>query len=214
MLEWFHQMPGWRRAQATRRIPYAPGGALHPHMPEVPVFALRTVSVVRIFTTVAALAMGVVVVPRAAAQKPSPPYVAADLWIDSNADALRAVNHRIWSHPEVGLQEHYSSEQLTTLLERAGFEVERGVAGMPTAFVASAGEGRPIIGILAEYDALPGVSQAPTPDRRPREAARRPKRPVSARCTWCVPGSSAISTRHCTGTPVTRRASATPRAKP
>ncbi|UCE02622.1 MAG: amidohydrolase [Candidatus Latescibacterota bacterium] len=132
-------------------------------------FALRIGSIVRIFTTVTALAMGVAVVPRAAAQKPSPPYVAADLWIESNADTLRAVNHRIWSHPEVGLQEHYSSAQLATLLERAGFEVERGVAGMPTAFVASAGQGRPIVGILAEYDALPGVSQAPTPDRRPRE---------------------------------------------
>ena len=104
----------------------------------------------------------------ASAQKPSPPYQVADAWIAANAETLRAVNQRIWSHPEVGLEERYSSEQLIALLEREGFTVERGVAGMPTAFVASAGSGTPIVGVLAEYDALPGVSQAAVPERRER----------------------------------------------
>jgi aminobenzoyl-glutamate utilization protein B len=103
------------------------------------------------------------------AQKPSPPYQVADAWIAANAETLRAVNRRIWSHPELGLQEHYSAAQLIALLEREGFTVERGVADMPTAFVATAGSGSPIVGVLAEYDALPGVSQAAAPERRARD---------------------------------------------
>ena len=54
-------------------------------------------------------------------------------------------------------------------LEEAGFSIESGVAGMPTAFVATYGSGRPVIGVLAEYDALPGVGNAPVPEREPRE---------------------------------------------
>jgi aminobenzoyl-glutamate utilization protein B len=107
--------------------------------------------------------------PAFPAAKTSPPYMAADRWIEQNADTLRAVNHRIWAHPEVGLQERFASDQLVALLQREGFEVQRGVAGMPTAFVASAGQGHPIIGILAEYDALPGMSQAAASERSPRE---------------------------------------------
>lgn len=113
------------------------------------------------------IALGLAASP-AAAEKPMPPYAVADQWIQQHADTLRAVNHRIWSHPEVGLQETMASADLMALLQREGFEIERGVAGMPTAFVASAGSGRPIIGFLAEYDALPGISQAAEPVRTPR----------------------------------------------
>lgn len=60
---------------------------------------------------------------------------------------------------------------LSLFLEKHGFEVKRGVAGLPTAFVATAGTGKPVIGIMAEYDALPGLSQAATPDCRPRKGA-------------------------------------------
>jgi aminobenzoyl-glutamate utilization protein B len=102
------------------------------------------------------------------AQKTMPPYAVADRWIAENADTLRAVNHRIWSHPELGLQEQRASADLVALLEREGFHVEKDVAGMPTAFIATAGSGHPIIGFLAEYDALPGVSQASEPERTPR----------------------------------------------
>ena len=105
---------------------------------------------------------------RATAGKTMPPYAVADRWIETQAETLRAVNHRIWAHPEVGLQERRSSAELSAWLEREGFQVQTGVAGMPTAFVASAGKGHPIVGILAEYDALPGVSQAAEPERKPR----------------------------------------------
>jgi aminobenzoyl-glutamate utilization protein B len=97
------------------------------------------------------------------------PFQLGDAWIAANAETLRAVNQRIWSHPEVGLTETRAAAELTAILERAGFRIERGVAGMPTSFVATAGSGRPVIGILAEYDALPGTSQAAAAERRKRE---------------------------------------------
>lgn len=93
----------------------------------------------------------------------------ADQWIVENESTLRATNQRLWSLAELGLEEHKSSEALIALLTDQGFKVEKGVAGMPTAFVASYGTGKPIIGILAEYDALPGLSQtaAAQPEARP-----------------------------------------------
>ncbi len=93
-------------------------------------------------------------------------------WVDANADALKAVNQNIWSYAETGLEEIRSAKELVSLLKAHGFEVQEGVAGMPTAFVASFGSGRPSIGILAEYDALPGLSQDKVPDRREREGVR------------------------------------------
>src|SRR5690606_25570295 len=69
----------------------------------------------------------------------------------------------IWDLAEVGYKEYKSSALLQELLEKNGFSVERGVAGIPTAFVASYGSGGPVIGILAEYDALPGISQDSVP---------------------------------------------------
>ena len=89
-------------------------------------------------------------------------------WIDGNAETLNRVNRNIWNYAETGLQEFKSARELIDLLKSNGFAVEEGVAGMPTAFVASYGSGRPIIGILAEYDALPGLSQEATPERRER----------------------------------------------
>jgi aminobenzoyl-glutamate utilization protein B len=93
---------------------------------------------------------------------------AAVAWIDGNAETLRRVNRNIWSYAETGLKEFKSSRELMNLLKDNGFTVEEGVAGMPTAFVASYGSGRPVIGILAEYDALPGLSQDATPERNKR----------------------------------------------
>jgi aminobenzoyl-glutamate utilization protein B len=69
------------------------------------------------------------------------------------------ISDAIWSYAELGLQEYKSSELLTKTLEEEGFSVEVGLAGMPTCFVASYGSGKPVIGILAEYDALPMLSQ-------------------------------------------------------
>lgn len=83
----------------------------------------------------------------------------AETWIDKAEGELKAMNQSIWRNPEVGLQEIHAAEVLTTFLEKNGFSLERGVAGIPTAFMATAGSGKPVIGFLAEYDALPGLSQ-------------------------------------------------------
>ena len=88
-------------------------------------------------------------------------------WLDNNAAAMAETNHKIWSYAETSLEEFRSSGELQRLLGDAGFRVKAGVAGMPTAFVASYGEGKPSIGILAEFDALPGVSQAVSPEPSP-----------------------------------------------
>ena len=78
----------------------------------------------------------------------------------------------LWDFAELGYLEVRSAARLSEYLERHGFAVERGVAGMPTAFVATHGQGPPTLGILAEFDALPGLSQAASPRREPvREGA-------------------------------------------
>ncbi len=76
---------------------------------------------------------------------------------------------QIWQYAEVGYQEVKSSKLLQDKLRGAGFTVEAGVAGIPTAFVASYGSGKPVIGLLAEFDALPGLSQAAVTERQPVE---------------------------------------------
>mgnify|MGYP000887307419 CR=1 FL=1 len=76
-------------------------------------------------------------------------------WIDEHQDTIVDLHQRVWDLAEVGLQETQTSKLLADLLEADGFRVERGVAGMPTAFVATFGSGGPVIGLLAELDALP-----------------------------------------------------------
>jgi len=80
-------------------------------------------------------------------------------WIDANRSDFLAVSKAIWENPELSVQEYFASEQLTALLEKKGFEVERGLGGFPTSFVATFGAGAPVIGFSSEYDALPGLSQ-------------------------------------------------------
>ena len=89
--------------------------------------------------------------------------------VENNQTELIDLADQIWHHPETALREHKSSKVLADAAQRHGFVVERGVAGMPTAFVASYGSGSPIIGILGEYDALPGLSQNTTTERDPLE---------------------------------------------
>ena len=89
--------------------------------------------------------------------------------VERHAPRFRQVSRLIWENPELGWQEHRSAALLREELEKAGFRT-RGFEGMPTAFVAEWGEGRPVVGILGEYDALPGLSQEDTPERRPRAA--------------------------------------------
>ncbi len=80
-------------------------------------------------------------------------------FITNNKQHFIDISDRIWKYAEVGLQENKSAELLAQTLEENGFDVVRGVAGMPTAFTASWGSGSPKIGFLAEYDALPHLSQ-------------------------------------------------------
>ncbi|MFM9106897.1 MAG: M20 family metallopeptidase [Chloroflexota bacterium] len=77
--------------------------------------------------------------------------------IDAAADSLVRLSRFIHSHPEIALQEYESSAACMEFLEERGFELTRGVADLPTAFSASAGEGGPHIAYLSEYDALPNL---------------------------------------------------------
>lgn len=98
----------------------------------------------------------------------------------ARADTYEAVEERrerlcgladdIWATPELGLHEEESSRTLVEALEAEGFDVETGIGGMPTAFVASYGDGDTRIGILGEFDALPGLSQTVRAEREPVEA--------------------------------------------
>ena len=85
--------------------------------------------------------------------------------LDAKADFYGDIAMKIWSNPELGYIETESSALLQSTLTDAGFKVTSGVAGIPTAFVAEYGSGQPILGIMAEFDALPGVSQKAVPSR-------------------------------------------------
>lgn len=87
--------------------------------------------------------------------------------IDKLAPELIAMSDEIWALAEVAFEETQSSKILSDYAEAQGFEVERGLIGIPTAFVATYGSGKPIIGILGEFDALPGVSQKATSNKDP-----------------------------------------------
>ncbi|MDR3295076.1 MAG: amidohydrolase [Clostridiales Family XIII bacterium] len=80
-------------------------------------------------------------------------------WIDENRSDFLAVSKAIWENPELSVQEYFAAGQLTALLEKNGFSVERGLAGFPTSFIGTYGSGSPVIGFSSEYDALPGLSQ-------------------------------------------------------
>ena len=84
---------------------------------------------------------------------------AAAAWIDGHQAEIIGLSDKVWGFAETALLETRSAKELADFAESRGFTVERGVAGMPTAFVATYGQGRPIIGLLGEYDALPGLSQ-------------------------------------------------------
>jgi len=90
-------------------------------------------------------------------------------WIEENKTHIIEVSDEVWGFAELGFVEYKSSQLLSKELEHHGFDVVRGVAGLPTAFVATFGSGRPVIGIMGEYDALAGLSQKPVPHREPFE---------------------------------------------
>ncbi len=87
--------------------------------------------------------------------------------VDQHATHFSETSKTIWQYAELGYQEEKSSTLLQRELQAAGFRVQASVADEPTAFVATYGQGEPVIGILGEFDALPGLSQAAAPDRSP-----------------------------------------------
>jgi len=89
--------------------------------------------------------------------------------VDKHSQSAISAASEIWSLAELGYQEHQSTAVLQSLLNKAGFTIKKGVADIPTAFIAEYGSGSPVIGILAEFDALPGFSQAATPTKQSSE---------------------------------------------
>jgi aminobenzoyl-glutamate utilization protein B len=87
--------------------------------------------------------------------------------IDRQRTDLIGLSDRIWELAETALREDRSAAVLADYAQQKGFTVERGVAGMPSAFVASYGSGRPVVAIMGEYDALPGISQQASPVKAP-----------------------------------------------
>src|SRR5678816_488422 len=92
--------------------------------------------------------------------------------VDATKSTYDAIALKIWEYAEIGYQEVKSSALLQEQLKKEGFTVQSGVAAIPTAFVASYGSGKPVIGILAEYDALPGVSQEAVPEKKERPGVK------------------------------------------
>jgi aminobenzoyl-glutamate utilization protein B len=87
--------------------------------------------------------------------------------MDATAAHYGDVSRKIWEFAELGYKENKSAALLKAELRAAGFRLEENVAGIPTAFTATFGQGTPVIGIMGEYDALPGLSQDAVPDRKP-----------------------------------------------
>ena len=87
--------------------------------------------------------------------------------LDKRFDEYAKISKQIWDYAELGYMEEKSSLLLQEQLKKEGFQVQAGIAGIPTAFVATYGAGKPVIGILGEYDALPGLAQEATPEIKP-----------------------------------------------
>ena len=87
--------------------------------------------------------------------------------VEKHKENLIKISDDIWALAETAFEENQSSKILSDYAEQQGFKVERGVAGMPTAFVATYGSGKPIISVLGEFDALPGLSQKAEPNKNP-----------------------------------------------
>jgi aminobenzoyl-glutamate utilization protein B len=86
--------------------------------------------------------------------------------LDNRFGEYQTIARNIWEFAEVGYKENKSSALLQETLRKEGFQVTNGQAGMPTAFIATYGSGSPVIAILAEYDALPGLSQQAVPEKK------------------------------------------------
>ncbi len=101
------------------------------------------------------------------AQKLSKNKQAVIAAVEKHEKELIRISDEIWSVAETAFEETQSAEILASYAEKNGFKVDRGVAGMPTAFVATYGSGSPVISVLGEFDALPGLSQKTEPTKNP-----------------------------------------------
>ena len=115
------------------------------------------------------LALVIVAAVPASAVDLVPSKEAAVAAIEAHRGELVGLSDQVWAFAETALREHRSAALLADYLEANGFAVERGVAGMPTAFVASYGEGEPVIAYLEEYDELIGLSQKAVSHREQRD---------------------------------------------
>ena len=87
--------------------------------------------------------------------------------VDAKAKELTTLSDKIWSFEEVAFQEKQSAAALMDYAEKQGFKITKNIGDIATAFTAEYGSGRPIIGIMGEFDALPGLSQKPVPYKDP-----------------------------------------------
>ena len=87
--------------------------------------------------------------------------------VEKHKAELIKISDEIWANAELAFEEYESAKILADYAEKNGFRVDRGVAGMPTAFVATYGSGKPVISVLGEFDALPGISQKALPTKEP-----------------------------------------------
>jgi aminobenzoyl-glutamate utilization protein B len=107
------------------------------------------------------------IAPPARAQAKTDAHKQVEQLVEQNAANWKQVSKQIWDYAELGYHENRSSELLQAQLKAAGFSLESGVADEPTGFIVSYGQGKPVIAILGEFDALPGLSQNPVPQRSP-----------------------------------------------
>ena len=106
----------------------------------------------------------------AVAEQPSAAHQQIKELVERHSAEFAQASKTIWGYAELGYHEEKSTAVLQHALANAGFRIEAGVAAEPTAFIATYGQGKPVIGILGEFDALPGLSQDAIPDRKPLTA--------------------------------------------
>lgn len=104
----------------------------------------------------------------AQSQTPGPARASVLAALDREAPTWLAISRQIWENPELAFHETSSAALIRDALRAQGFNIRENIAGMPTAFIAEWGQGAPVIGIIGEYDALPGLSQIDSPERKPR----------------------------------------------
>jgi aminobenzoyl-glutamate utilization protein B len=122
----------------------------------------------------AAVALTAAVLGGAAQAQGAPPGFPTDGYLEQTRARWEEAARKVWGFAETSLQEKQSAAYFEDLLQKEGFHVTRGVGTLPTAFVATAGSGEPVIALLAEYDALPGLSQEPGVETKKPQAQGAP----------------------------------------